>query len=300
MARPLSYRDTAEAGAVTLNRMENDAVDERRYQDQLARQTKQDVRADAREDRLTQSDDLQTEMQRYAFEKQKTFDANAARMKIENDKQAIAANEELFKITTDTPDAPLKLAEWGAKYFRVLDEKDGDPRLIRQFQINQTRAEASRMYREKLEDERAKFAEKKAAEDARIAELKANAEQTRQEVKDQGLVPSGASVGDDGKLRTTFAAPKAGDNDSYEAFNKDLEEAKKAYVGQADLYKTTNGLPPAVQTSFEQRGKLLEAQAKARGGEQTPAPASMPTRTAVNPKTGERLVFQNGQWQPLK
>lgn len=242
MPRPLSYRDRSEdlarAGAVTLSRMEDDAVNERRYQEQLARQTKQDERAESREQRIDDSVTLENEVRKYDFEKKKSFDANAARMRIEYDKEATEGNSALVKIKTDAPDAPLKLAEWEEKYFRVLD----DPRLAKQLQINRTRVETYRTAREKAEAERAK-----------VAEEQANVERSRQEVIDKGLIESGATVGADGKLRTTYTAPekpKAEKAGSYEDFNKELKAAVESYGGQENV-------PAEVWASFEERKKKL-------------------------------------------
>lgn len=151
------------AGAVSLSRVRDDVREDARYADQMARQDAQlarqaelDARAASREDRMADSQSLDDEVKRYEFEKTKTLDENAKRMKIETDRQAIEANKELFAIDTADEEAPLKLAEWGAKYFRVLDEKTGDPRLIRQFQINQGRVEARQILKTKAEELRAK------------------------------------------------------------------------------------------------------------------------------------------------
>lgn len=51
---------------------------------------------------------------------------------------------------------------------------------------------------------------------------------------------------------------KATKADTYEAFNKDLDAAKKAYGVDPTDSKNTNKLPDFIQTAFEQRGKKLE------------------------------------------
>lgn len=209
MARPITFGENessrlARAGAYTLNKIEDDVREDARYQEARAHQLKQEslaeernARAEGREERMTKSQELEDEIKRWDFEKKKALDANAARMKIETDKQAIEANEALFKINTETEDAPLKLAEWGAKYFRVLDEKTGDPRLIRQFQINQGRADSARTAREKLAEE-----QKKATA-----------------LKGEGFTPSSATIGG-----VTYKAPGSETDDM-----KVLERERKFY-----------------------------------------------------------------------
>lgn len=183
MPRPLSY-EYAAAGADSLNRIAGDVTDDRRFRYTVERQAAQDARQSERdlledkrfetqakrqvamdevsldrEKRLAEGANLDNEMQRYRFEKEKTMDDNAKIMRIELDREAKEGANELFKINTDAPDADVKLAEWGAKYFRALDPdpKLGDPRLIRQFQINQGRVERAQAAKLAAAEKRAKF-----------------------------------------------------------------------------------------------------------------------------------------------
>lgn len=189
MARPLSYTDRAMAGADTLNRIANDVVDEKRFRYTVERQEKQDERqadrdakadlryeaqetrqaaldeqALIREKRIAEGEKLRNEMMRRQDEKETTQDANAARMKIETDREATEGANELFKINTADDNAMEKLADWGAKYFRALDEKTGDPRLIKQFQINQSRAENRQLLKMKADELRLAREEKEKAD----------------------------------------------------------------------------------------------------------------------------------------
>lgn len=65
--------------------------------------------------------------------------------------------------------------------------------------------------------------------------------------------------------------------DTYEDFNKDLEQAKKAYSGP---------LPPFIQKAFEDRGRRLESETVRRST--APASTSAPvSQTAMKPLTEE-------------
>jgi hypothetical protein len=155
MGRPLSYRDNSEerarAGAVTLARMEDAAVDESRYQDAQARMDRQEARAESRDQRIDESADLENEVRRYQFEKTKTMDANEARFRADLDKQATEANQALRDISLDADDAETKIANWEAKYFRVLDPEVGDKRLQKQHEVNTRMLERRRVTREKAD-----------------------------------------------------------------------------------------------------------------------------------------------------
>jgi hypothetical protein len=84
------------------------------------------------------------------------------------------------------------------------------------------------------------------------------------------------------QVRSEFRQPKVEKPDDYDAFNKDLEAAKKAYEN-AQGEGFVNGLPPFIQKSFEERGRKIEEAAKgSRPKEQTPPSpsATQPVRVA--------------------
>lgn len=155
MPRPLSYRDNsderARAGAVTLTRMEDNAVEERRYQDAQARQEAQDARVDAREERLSAADQLESDIRKYSFEKTKALDENAKRLRVDIDRQAIEANQAMRDISLDDPDAETKIADWEVKYFRVLDPYIGDKRIQKQHELNLKLLDRRKATQEKAE-----------------------------------------------------------------------------------------------------------------------------------------------------
>lgn len=64
----------------------------------------------------------------------------------------------------------------------------------------------------------------------------------------------------------------------------------------APTYQDRRRVPVTV-TPAEQ---ALKAKMNARANPRTPARSSPTEPTAVNPKTGERIVYRNGQWQPLR
>lgn len=64
----------------------------------------------------------------------------------------------------------------------------------------------------------------------------------------------------------------------------------------APTYQDRRRVPVTV-TPAEQ---ALKAKMNARANPRTPAMSSPTEPTAVNPKTGERIVYRNGQWQPLR
>lgn len=275
--------EQAKAGALTRMRMTEAATDERRYQDTLARQDRLDARADEREARFQASQGLSDEINRWEFAKKKALDENAAMMKIETDKQAIEANKELFQINTADDDAAEKLADWGAKYFRVLDEKTGDPRLIQQFQINQRRAEMRVDLKAKADALRAEREEKLSTEKELAAQRAGYRTVTTDET---GAVKSTTTR----QNLTPEAAAKA-DRDS-------LLEQHNAMEAGLTTYDPGKKEDRVALTRFNQvKQRLGFATLDPETGK--PVAAAVPERIATNPKTGERVAYRNGQWVPL-
>lgn len=174
----------------------------------------QDARAQTREDRMAKSQSLNDEIKQWEWEKQKTFDAQAAATKIATDKRIIEASQKLFKIDPRHPDAWNQISGLGAEYADVIDK---DPRLNAQFNHNATVNNSWLVGQEKLAQEKATADAKKADIDARKAAATAN-----------GLVETGITV--DGTHYGKDAAPNK--TDSIGQLSKDME----AFGGEpADL-----------------------------------------------------------------
>lgn len=279
----------ARAGGLTRSRMMAQADDDRRFQAQQERQMRNDARLNAREDRMLEGADLDNEVKRWEFEKKKALDRNAALMKIETDKAAIAANEELFKINTADDDAQEKLADWGARHFRVLDQNTGDPRLIRQFQINQTRAENRAILKMRADELRgareAKDAEKRAADEERKARLA--------DAAASGMVRESVTVDGERYAKPDATKEPKTEPDTYEKFQRDITAARKTHgIPTAKEAKDQLSLPPEIQKAFEERGAKLSPSSAAPSATAHPMEGQIVKQKSTG-KTG-RIV--NGQF----
>lgn len=161
MPRPLSYawpasERFARNGAESLDRIEGEMVDERRYQDRVGRQDANDARA-------MESHDLDMDVRKYHHAKEKAFDENEALLKRDLVLEATEANQVLRDIRTDAPDAVQQLSDWRVKHFRLLDPKLGDQRLINQLDINQRFVNQLQIERERDARERQVRVEKQQA-----------------------------------------------------------------------------------------------------------------------------------------
>lgn len=284
MPRPLTYRDSdeaAQAGAATLNRMDSMVADERRYQEQLARQNRQDARADSREQRIDESVQLDNDVRRYNFEKTKSLDENAKRLKVDLDKQTTEANQALREISLDDDNAESKIADWGAKYFRVIDPEIGDQRLQKQYELNLKLLERRRIEREKANSVR----------------------QAQQLAKEEGLRVksiSGDSVtyGRDDAPVKDVVLPSLERERAMHAKMLDRAKRIRAKATDDNIIKDADADIQESEAALNDIESQIRTHRESVTGNSTKA--ASPQRIAVNPQTGEKVVFQNGQWQPLK
>lgn len=221
----------------------------------------------ARENRVARNQDLDYEMQRWNFEKEKTLDDHAKLMKIETDKQAIEANEELFKIRTDSPDADVKLAEWGAKYYRVLDQKTGSPRLIQHFQINQQRVDRKKLFEDALK-------EKRALAQTESEEIKAQ----RAAAIDAGLVSTGVTIGGE-----RFEAPQPANPKDAGTITTKIKQGEDDITITKPL--TTDTEAAATRSPILSQHNTLEAEVNSLSGKPIP-PAKIAQLNSLKAQLG--------------
>jgi len=88
------------------------------------------------------------------------------------------------------------------------------------------------------------------------------------------------------------------------SFGRYAKDPQRLFEKTAEIWRVARPMEqipaeaPGVPMPSPAAAAAPSAGTAARAGRSAPAPTNEPT--AINPKTGERLVFRNGQWQPHK
>lgn len=185
MPRPLTYAGTGDS----LNRIQNEVADEKRFRytvernaEQDARQLERDVKTDLRyeaqaerqgrldeqsilrEQRLTENAELSNKLEQLRFDRQTAIDNNAKKLELELEHGTIKANADLREFKTDSPDALVRLKEIYADNYRVM----GNPVVKEHFETNRKMAEAAIKTREEAKAARAEYESKRLAEEQKL------------------------------------------------------------------------------------------------------------------------------------
>lgn len=268
-AAPSRDEQLGAAGAATLNDIEQGVRDDRHFRYRVQRDEANDAyRAgrDAVEDRRADSMD---EIRKYNFEHQKALDANEEALRKDLMQEAVVAGQALRDIRTDDEDASAKLAQWAVDHYRMLDGKVGNPRLIRQFELNRGFVDSRR---------------KQMEEQKKIDNAKAS-----------GLVQSSVTSGG-----VTYSTPKPDKSDDAEM--KMLERDRKHYAdllskaeGRRNTAKDEDTKKLFAADATEYRQKMTEAESALRSfreagaGKETP---KTPTNTATLRRDPAKAVKQ--------